>query len=208
MGILEDFEDQQVPLTQPLRALTYSTGRSGPSNYDYEVVAGLGRNGSSAWKVPAMTMSDAASPYSFESPVPMLPLNNSWEYSLTAWVRLVSTAPGASAQLWLGLYEESMPAGPGPSYGRIAYFNSTILTPLGTQGDPEVWVHPSVTGGDPELRAAARGKGRGLTTDWTMLEIKFKSPAWASFADLRPIVVSPAGSTDYAVFDDWLFSQE
>ena len=218
IGALEDFEAQAVPLTQPLRALTYSTGRSGPVGYDYDVVPGQGRGGSAAWRLAAMLPSEAAQPAAFQSPVPLLPLNASQGYALSAWVRLgAGWHPSATALLWVGLYEETLIAGPGPSYGRLAYFNSSVLTGGGVGGGAAAWVSEAVTGGRPVLRSSSsRSRSSGSASanssaqadGWTLLDIHFVAPPWASFADLRPIVASPAGSADFVLVDDWLFTQE
>lgn len=214
VGVVESFEAQGVPLTQPLRALAYSSGRSGATGYDYDVRGGLGRAGGAAWRVAALEAEPAASPYAFQSPVPLLPLNCSTHYALSAWVRLVATAPSATAMLWVGLYEEALTAGPGPSYGRLAYFNSSVLVGGGggaaavkVRGEATAWVSAAVRGGAPVLRGGGGGSA-GSEAGWTQLVVRFTAPAWASFADLRPIVVSPAGGADYAVVDDWLFTQE
>ena len=220
VGTVEDFEVQAVPLTQPIRALVYSSGRSGLRDFDYSIVPGVGLNGSAGWVVSAMTLGDAGAPSAFMSPVPLLPLNVSTPYSLTAWVRLLCApecaADDVTAQLWVGLYEENAVWGPGPSYGRLAYFNSTILTAArGALWEPVSWVSPMVTGDVPVLRSNDACSTPPRTPadvgvgdhQWTLLSIDFLSPPWASFADLRPIVVSSAGGKDSAVFDDWTFVQ-
>jgi hypothetical protein len=144
----------------------------------------------------------------FQSPVPQLPLNASQGYALSAWVRLGDGwHPSATAQLWVGLYEETQTAGPGPSYGRQAYFNSSILTGGGALGGAAAWVSAAVTGGLPELRSSSASSS-AQAGGWTLLDIHFVAPPWASFADLRPSLVSPAGSADCALVDDWLFTQE
>ena len=205
VGAATQFEQQPFALTEPRRALVQPHYAR-----DYAVLhgPGVGFNGSSAaWLVGARAPAAAqADSYAFASAQPLIPLNASTRYDFSAWCALAPNASALSAMLWLGLFEAddfNVQGGPGPSYGRFAYMNSSVLTAEGLWGAGALWVSPAVRGGlAPALRSGGGEPGAAPATAgaWALLNISFTSPAFPCYADLRPIVLGDAGG---AFFDQW-----
>jgi hypothetical protein len=100
VGVLEDFADQPVPLTQPVRALVSSY-----YNADYVIVpAGAARAGR-ALSVPTLTPTAADSFYAFANPQPLIPLNASTAYIAQA-AALPPTCESATARIVASIYED------------------------------------------------------------------------------------------------------
>jgi hypothetical protein len=103
VGVLEDFSQQPVPLTQPLRALV-----STYYNPDYSVVAAGALRAGRALRVPALAPAAAAGLYAFANPQPLIPLNGSTAY--VAQAAALPPPPGAcaggAARLVVLLYED------------------------------------------------------------------------------------------------------
>jgi hypothetical protein len=91
LGVLEDFEQQPVPLTQPLRALVQAYYQP-----DYVLAAGQGRDGGTAWQVTAASPGSAAQFYAFANPQPLVPLPAAAQVNYTAWVRPAPANAAAS----------------------------------------------------------------------------------------------------------------
>jgi hypothetical protein len=156
VGVVDSFEADPVDLTSPVRALAQAW-----SSPDYVLLTGppgTGRGNSTAALVVQAVSADAAdAPYAFSNPQPLVPLNLSTNYVASAWFA-PRTNGSFEAWLWVGIYEAddfNAAIAPGPGYGRIASFYSTVLECAGGQcgageGDAE--------GGWTTRR---RGKGRG-----------------------------------------------
>jgi len=201
VGAATRFDEQPYALTEPRRALVQPHYAR-----DYAVAhgAGVGFNGSSAaWLVGARAPPAVqADSYAFASAQPLIPLNASTSYQFSAWCALAPNASAPSAMLWLGLFEAddfNVGLGPGPSYGRFAYMNSSTLSAEGLRGAPALWVSPAVRKG---LAPALRSGGAAAVSagGWAQLVISFTAPAFPCYADVRPIVLGGAGG---AFFDQW-----
>lgn len=202
VGVVTRFDEQPFALTEPRRALVQPHYMA-----DYEVVHGenAGVNGSSAaWRVDARTPASAqADGNAFASAQPLIPLNASTRYDFSAWCKLVPNATTPTAMLWLGIFEAddfNYQLSGGPSYGRLAYINSSILSAEGLRGAPQLWASSAVRA---DLAPTLHKKSPAVAAlgDWTLLSIRFTSPAFPSYADLRPFVLGDAGSA--ALFDSW-----
>ncbi len=100
VGVLEDFSDQPVPLTTPMRALV--TAYYDP---DYAIVpAGAARAGR-ALSVPALTPAAAEAVFAFANPQPLIPLNSSSAYVAQA-AALAPACESAAARIIVSIFED------------------------------------------------------------------------------------------------------
>jgi hypothetical protein len=135
IGVVEDFEDQPVELTTPLRALAQVWSSS-----DFTLVKnGGGQNGTSL-AIRTLSPSEANQFYAFANSVPLIPLNVSTSYTFQANALAPSLEvcpPGyaAFAKLAVGIYEDDDFNTP----TRLMWYNSTYA--MG--GEP--WMNLSVS---------------------------------------------------------------
>ena len=106
LGEVEDFEQQPVALTTPLRALAQVS-----YNSDFRLVEGGGGRAGKSLAIATMLPSAAAQFYAFAISVPLVPLNASTEYVLRASVRAPPAALcpegfPAVARIVCGIYED------------------------------------------------------------------------------------------------------
>lgn len=207
VGVTTRFDQQPFALTEPRRALVQPHYMP-----DYVVLHGenVGVNGSnSAWRVDAREPASAqADSNAFASAQPLIPLNASTRYDFSAWCKLVPNTTTPSAMLWLGIFEAddfNFQLSAGPSYGRLAYMNSSVLTAEGLLGSGQLWTSSAVrTDFAPVLHKRPPTSPRAAPGAWMLLSITFTSPSFPSYADLRPIVLGDAGG---ALYDEWTMVQ-
>lgn len=192
VGALESFGDEPVPLTEPVRALVQAHYQP-----DYTIV---NINGSNSLAVTPVTPAAAGQFYTLSNPQPLIPLNASTVYVLSARAYLLpppaasttssthAAVTGAAADAagtvgcalsaWLacGVYE----ADDFNVQQRLAWHNSTVT---------------------------------GVVGRWLPLSVTFTSPVWVSYADLRLMAVADCGnatgstnSTGIVYFDNFLFA--
>ena len=114
------------------------------------------------------------------------------------------------AHLWVGIWEAddfNADISKGPSYGRLAYFNSSSVK--GIAGG--AWVDPTrVKGEHPTLLLTASPTvartDASTDVEWVHLEVGFTTGPWPAYADVRPVVLGPVVG-ESALLDDWTFAR-
>ena len=135
LGVVENFEDQPVSLTTPLRALAQVW-----SSPDFMLMKNGGNRNGTALAIKTLPPSEADQFYAFAISVPLVPLNVSTMYSFRALTLAPSTdvcPPGfsATAKLAVGIYEDD----DFNTQERLLWFNSSVAT------GGESWVNLSVS---------------------------------------------------------------
>ena len=153
VGVLEDFSDQPLPLTQPLRSLV-----STYYNPDYSIVsAGVTRTGN-ALRVPALSPTAADTFYAFANPQPLIPLNATTQYVAQA-VSLPPACTGAVARIVVGIFEDDDFNTP----VRIIQYASQNATGNAWESLLAAFTSPKwVSYADVRMEALALGTGHGL----------------------------------------------